>query len=261
MANDSTTVTLVTGASSGIGMELARVAAADGENLLLVARRRDRLEGLERELTEKQGVSVWVLAKDLADPEAPQEILDYLGSKGLAVNNLVNNAGFGGRGLFYDQDLERNLSMIQLNVNALVALTRLLLPGMISRGDGRILNVASTAGLVPGPLQAIYYATKAFVVSFSQAIAEELRDTGVTSTALCPGPVRTEFAQEADLNKTLLMRRAATPEKVAKIGWKAMKRGKLVKSEARAMLFALRHIVPHMPRRWVLRMTRKLQDK
>jgi hypothetical protein len=261
LADTGSTVTLVTGASSGIGMEIARLAAQEGENLLLVARRQERLEELGRELEHDHGVSVWVLAKDLSDSDAAQEIADYVEEQGLAVGTLVNNAGIGGHGLFHEQELSRNMKMIQLNVSSLVALTRLLLPGMISRGSGRILNVASTAGFLPGPLQSIYYATKAFVISFSQSIDEELRGKGISSTVLCPGPVRTEFAQTADLEGAQLMRFAATPTKVARRGWKAMKRRKLVVSESGALLFILRFFIPLFPRRVTLKMSRLAMQK
>lgn len=261
MADSGKYVTLITGASSGIGMEIARLAAAEEKDLLLIARRQERLEELQRELSDRHGVSVWVLAKDLGEPNAPAEIADWVGTQGLSVENLVNNAGYGGYGRFHEQELDRNLGMIQLNISALVALTRLLVPGMISRGGGRILNVASTAGFLPGPLQAIYYSTKAFVVSFSQAIAEELRDSGITSTVLCPGPVATEFAQAADLEGATMMKFTATPQKVAKVGWRGMMRGRLVVSENKLLMFMLRHLTPHFPRRMVLKMSRRAQQK
>ena len=254
-------VTLVTGASSGIGREIARLAAQEKRDLLLIARREERLRELKEELETTYAVEVYYYAADLSDPEAPQKIYDYLSQRGLRVEHLINNAGFGHYGLFHEQELARNTNMIQLNVTALVALTRLLLPDMVARGEGRILNVASTAGMLPGPLQAIYYSTKAFVVSFSQAIAHELRDTGVTSTVLCPGPVKTEFAESADLEGAELFRFAATPERVAKVGRTGMLRGKLVVSEAPAMLFLLRFVLPVIPRRLMLALSRKSQQK
>jgi hypothetical protein len=256
-----THVTIITGASSGIGRELARRAAREEHNLLLIARREERLAELKRELEGAHGIRVRTLPLDLAEQSAPQEVRDFISREGLTVEHLINNAAFGGHGLFHEQPLERNLEMIRLNNSSLVALTRHLLPGMIERGRGRILHVASTAGLLPGPLQAIYYATKAFVVSFSQAIAEELRGTGVTSTALCPGPVRTEFAQVANLEGAKLFNFAAEPQRVAEVGWKAMHRGKLLVSENRGMLFMLRYLVPLLPRSLALRISRKTQEK
>ena len=254
-------VALITGASSGIGREIARRAAAEGWNLLLIARREDRLQELQFELEQNHGVSVQTLSKDLTDPAAATAIGDYVAATGLEVDALINNAGFGGHGLFHEQQLDRNLEMIQLNISCLVALTRLLLPGMIERGRGRILHVASTAGLIPGPLQAVYYATKAFVISFSQALAEELDGTGVTSTALCPGPVKTEFADVASLQGTRLLKGAADPEDVAEVGWKGMKKGKLLVGENRGMLFVLRYILPLLPRRRVLKISRTIMEK
>jgi len=253
--------TIITGASSGIGAEIARLAAADRRNLLLIARREDRLTSLREELARKHGVTVRVLPLDLTTPTAPMEVSQYVKGAGLDVDCLVNNAAFGGYGLFHEQPLDRNLEMIQLNTGSAIALTRLLLPGMIGRGGGQILNVASSAGLVPGPLQAVYYATKAFLVSFGQAIAEELRGTGVTVTTLCPGPVRTEFIDAANLRGAKLFKAAAEADRVAAVGWKAMKKGKLLVSENRPMLFALRYIVPFIPRWLTLRVSRKSQEK
>jgi hypothetical protein len=253
--------TIITGASSGIGKELARRAAREGRNLLLIARREERLKQLREELEAAHGITVQILTIDLAEPSAAGAVRDYIAREGIEVEALVNNAGFGNYGLFHQQPLERNLEMIRLNNSSLAALTRLLLPGMIERGGGQLLHVASTAGLIPGPLQAVYYASKAFVVSFSQAIAEELRGTGVTSTALCPGPVRTEFADVAELRGSKLLKQAADPQRVAEIGWKAMLKGKLVAGENGALLFMLRYLVPLLPRKMALRISRKTQEK
>ncbi|HLN57107.1 MAG TPA: SDR family oxidoreductase, partial [Thermoanaerobaculia bacterium] len=190
---------LVTGASSGIGKELARLIAADGYDLVLVARRQERLEELARELSVAHGVSARVIAADLADPDSPKRIVEELEAERIAVDVLVNNAGFGIYGRLWNSDITRQLEIIQVNVVALTDLTGRLLPGMVSRKRGRIVNVASTAAFQPGPYQAVYYATKAYVLSFSEAIAEELKGTGVTVTALCPGPTTTEFQEAAGL--------------------------------------------------------------
>ncbi|MBV8950960.1 MAG: SDR family oxidoreductase, partial [Actinobacteria bacterium] len=221
---------LVTGASSGIGAELARLAARDGYDLLLVARRGDRLAALADDLSRAHGVDARVTTADLATREGVRAVERAL--SGAPVEVLVNNAGFGGRGRFaVERDLAADLAMVELNVTSLVHLTGLVLPGMVQRGSGGVLNVASTAGYAPGPLQAVYYATKAFVKSFSEALTEECRGTGVRVTALCPGPVDTEFAAVAGLVGTSLMR---TPllkvpvEKVAEIGWDALRRGRSV---------------------------------
>ncbi len=177
---------LVTGASSGIGAELARIHAAHGGNLMMIARRRDKLEALKAELEKTYGIAVYLLVQDLAEAGAAQQVHDHVRSLGLAVDILVNNAGFGHWGPFHEQDWSVNEAMIKVNILALAALTRVFVPDMVARGHGRVLNVASMAGFVPGPLHAVYYASKAFVVSFSEALANELAGTGVTVTVV-PG--------------------------------------------------------------------------
>ena len=177
---------LITGASSGIGCELARLFAADKSDLVLVARRQEKLDQLATELRRDYGVSVRVFAKDLADPQSPQAIFDALAAEGVAVDVLVNNAGFGAAGPVADLPLEKQLDMIQVNVAALTQLTRLFLPGMIQRRSGGILNVGSTAGFQPGPYMAVYYATKAYVLSFTEALGEEVVGTGVRVACLAP---------------------------------------------------------------------------
>jgi len=188
---------LITGATSGIGLELASLAAQDRHDLVLVARQRERLESVGRGLAEEYGVRVSVLPKDLSDPSTPPQIGRDLAARGIAVDVLVNNAGFGVYGLFAETEIDRELEMIQVNVVALTHLTKLILAGMLARRLGRILNVASTAAFQPGPLMAVYYATKAYVLSFSEALANETAGTGVTVTTLCPGPTPTGFAERA----------------------------------------------------------------
>ena len=220
---------LVTGASAGIGRELARLAAKDGHDLVLVARRRDRLEELAAELTAAHGVVVTVIGADLSDQAAPADIAERLRAAGTRVDFLINNAGFGSCGPFSGADLEREVAMIHLNVRALVQLTRLFMPEMLARKSGRILNVASVAGFVPGPYMATYYASKAFVLSFTEALATELRGTGVTATASCPGPTVTEFGAVAHSADTNLFRRgAADASSVAHHAYRAMLAGKVV---------------------------------
>lgn len=216
---------LITGASSGIGAELARVHAEHGGNLVLLARRQERLESLKAELEGAHGITSHVIVKDLTDPDAATQVYDELASRSVPVDYLVNNAGFGNGGFFHEQDWSRNEAMIQVNVLALAALTRVFVPDMISRGSGRILNVASMAGFLPGPLQAVYYATKAFVVSFSEAIGNELSGTGITVTALCPGPVDTEFIEQANLRKAKGFARPVSARGVAQAGYDAMLKG------------------------------------
>src|SRR5712691_8172351 len=195
---------LITGASFGIGQELAGIFAREGYNLVLVARTADKLRQLASELEKAHGTRSLILASDLAAPGAAAYIHDQTTRADITVDVLVNNAGFGQFGLFAENDLEECLQQIQLNVTTLTHLTRLYLPEMVARKSGRILNVASTAAFQPGPLMAVYYATKAYVLHFSEAIAEELRHSGVTVTALCPGPTETGFAAAADVGATRL---------------------------------------------------------
>ncbi|HEY7368548.1 MAG TPA: SDR family oxidoreductase [Thermoanaerobaculia bacterium] len=223
-------IALVTGASSGIGLEFATAAAADGHDLVLVARRADRLETVAKGLEQEYGIRATVLAADLADPETPGWLVTELERRSLTIDVLVNNAGFGLLDLFRDTPLERELEMIRLNVATIVELTKRLLPGMLARKRGRIANVASTAGFVPGPWMAVYYATKAFLISFSQAIAEELKDTGVTVTVVCPGATLSEFQQVAGIKKALYLRGPfkSDARTVARVGWNATMRGRRV---------------------------------
>ena len=188
---------LITGASSGIGLELAKCFAADRSNLILVARNTTALETLAAELRREHKTEVHVIMADLTRPESPQNIFDELQGRGIIVDVLVNNAGFGLHGRFAELPLARQLEIIQVNVAALVALTGLFLPGMVRCQRGGILNVGSVAGFLPGPNMAVYYASKAFVQSFSEALFEELRGTGVRVTNLCPGPTESNFSQTA----------------------------------------------------------------
>jgi short-subunit dehydrogenase len=221
---------LITGGSGGIGLEIAKVLARRGFNLVLVARNRDALEAAAGQIEGKHTVSVHVFAADLRRRESPEAIFDFLRNGSIGIDVLVNNAGFGLGGEFAETELTRELEMIQVNIAALTHLTKLFLPAMIKRKSGRILNVASTAAFVPGPLMAVYYATKAYVLSFSQALAEELRNTGVTVTALCPGPTRTEFAEQAQVGNSRLFTAfgIADATDVAEYGVSAMLHGRRV---------------------------------
>jgi uncharacterized protein len=218
-------IALVTGASGGIGEEFAKLLASKGVDLVLVARSGDKLQ----RLAESLKVQVHCLAIDLATSSAPAQVESFLESKKLSIDYLLNNAGFGTFGPFVESDLTGELGQIQLNVVTLTHLTRLLLPGMVKRGKGRILNVASTAAFQPGPMMAVYYATKAYVLSFSEALANELKGTGVTSTCLCPGPTSTGFNERAKLgsggmlSKKSVMMDAAT---VARRGYDGMMKGR-----------------------------------
>jgi short-subunit dehydrogenase len=218
---------LVTGASSGIGQELARCFAADQSNLVLVARNTVALEKLAAELRAKFPIQVRVLTADLGRPESPRWIYDELGRAGVGVDVLLNNAGFGLHGSFAELPLERQLEMVQVNIVALMQLTGLFLPGMVQRRRGGILNVGSVAGFLPGPNMAVYYATKAFVLSFSEALHEELQGTGVSVTNLCPGPTDTNFSQVARSHRIRKVRAAKmTAAEVAAIGHTEFRRGK-----------------------------------
>lgn len=220
---------VITGASSGIGAELTRVFASRGYSLVLTARRHERLEALAEEIQEKHGVPAEIIALDLEDREAPRDLAEMLRDRGIQVHTLVNNAGFGLRGNFATLPFERQIAMIDLNVTALTALCRLMLPGMRERGKGGILNVASTAAFQAGPYMAVYYATKAFVLSLSEALHEEAKPYGVTVTALCPGPTESEFSATADLeNSKLFQRGIMSAADVARIGVDGYEAGRAI---------------------------------
>jgi short-subunit dehydrogenase len=217
---------LITGASSGIGLELARRFAKDRYDLVLVARNKVNLENLAKELRSAHGVQVKVIIQDLADLSAAQAIAEQLTPESIEIDVLVNDAGTQVYGEFVTSSLKKQLAMIQVNVNSLVHLTRLLLPGMVRGGHGRILNVGSTGSFAPGPLNAVYCATKAFVLSFSEAIGAEVAGTGVTVTALCPGPTATAFIARHAMQDVRIFRNAMSPTRVAEIGYRALQRGR-----------------------------------
>jgi short-subunit dehydrogenase len=250
---------LITGASSGIGKELAKIHAAKGGNLILVARRGKELESLANELTSKHSVEVQCFVKDLSVPGAARELFDELGESAQKVEILINNAGFGGFGTFADRPIEKELEMIRLNISALTELTHLFLPSMIERKSGKILNTASSAGFMPGPLQSVYFATKAYVVSFTQGIHHELKSKGVTVTALCPGPVRTEFEKTAGLEGVELFKMAVSPQHTAKVGYAGMQKGKMIVFDQKLLTFSINWIIPLVPRAWLLKMVEKMQ--
>lgn len=222
----ATETVLVTGASSGIGLELARCFAADKSNLILVARSRDALEKLAAELQQQHGITAHVLIADLSKPESAQNLFNEVKGRGLTVDVLVNNAGFGLHGEFNELPLARQLEIIHVNITALVELTGLFLPPMIQRARGGILNVGSVAGFLPGPHMAVYYASKAFVLSFSEGLHEELRGTGVTVTNLCPGPTESNFfkvARRHHVRKAQAKKMSAA--EVARIGHADFRKG------------------------------------
>lgn len=253
---------LITGASSGIGLELAKLFARDGYDLVLVARRREKLETLGEDLGRRHGIRARAIAADLADPAAPAEILRQLAAESVAVDVLVNNAGFGELGPFSTIDVEVERRMIEVNVSALTVLTKLFLPGMLARRRGRVLNVASTAGFAPGPLMAVYYATKAYVISLSEALAEELRGTGVSVTVLCPGPTITEFQAVAHMESTRLFRMPGVmnAESVARAGYAGVMRGKRMVVPG-VLNQVLPLVIRFSPRAMVVRVARLFQEK
>ena len=217
-------ITLITGASAGLGAEFARQCSARGERLVLVARRRDKLEALAKELGNARAVTL-----DLGQPGAAATLVADLVAHDEHVGTLINNAGFGLWGQFATLDGPRQRAMIDLNCGTLVELTHAVLPGMIERGQGAILNLASTAAFQPGPGMAVYFATKAFVLSFSEALHEEVREHGVTVTALCPGPTATEFGEVAGFTGNGGFDKiSARSEDVVAMGLKALDRGRAV---------------------------------
>jgi len=218
---------VITGASSGLGLQYAKLFAADKRDLVLVARRKDRLDSLATELSSSHGIRAHAIAEDLSEPAAPGRLVDAVKARGLAIEYLVNSAGFGANGAFAESDLSKQLEMVQVNIVALVALTRSFIPEMICRGHGRVLNIGSTAGFQPGPFMAVYYATKAFVNSFTEALWYELKGTGVTATVSVPGATATEFAAVAGNERSRLFRLGAmSAAEVAREGYQAMLKGK-----------------------------------
>jgi len=227
MHNQSVGFTLITGANSGIGLELARQAAADGRNLILVARNERTLDAAAEEL--KKSITVHTIVEDLSQPGAAQRVFDRVQILGAEVEYLINNAGLGDYGPFSKSDLAKQEVIIGVNITALTALTRLFLTAMLERGRGHILNVASVAGFMPGPLMSVYFASKHYVLAFSEALMEELRGTGVKVTVLCPPAVRTSFGDAARIASINYMSTTTTtPTEVARYGYQMMKRGKPV---------------------------------
>ena len=221
---------LITGASTGIGYELAKLCAADGMDLILVARGIERLTEVARELREAHQIQVDVMPADLSRPDAPARLANAVGNR--PVDVLINNAGFGTNGAFADLPLNGEVEMIEVNVTALVKLSHLFLKGMLERGSGHIMNVASTAGFQPGPYMANYYASKAYVLSFSEALAEEVRSQGVAVTAFCPGATETPFFDRANMGETRLrkggMNGVMAADEAASIGYRGMRARRVV---------------------------------
>jgi uncharacterized protein len=253
---------LITGASGGIGYEFAKLFAHDKYNLVLVARSQQKLAQVADELKSKFGISVKVIAKDLSNFSASEEIFTELQNEGIKISALVNNAGFATYGHFTETELTAELNMMQVNVVCLTHLTKLFLKDMVKQREGKILNVASTAAFQPGPLMAVYYATKAYVLSFSEAIANELEGTGVSVTALCPGPTESGFQQRAAMEESKLVsgQKIMDAETVAKIGYRGLMENRpVVIPGVKNKL--LTETVRFTPRKMVTKIVRNMQER
>lgn len=244
---------LITGASSGIGLELAKIHASKGENIILVARRKELLEKLQKEISEQYSVKVIVFAIDLTEDGAAKRLYEFTKSQGIFVDYLFNNAGFGTHGKFNSFPVEKHMEMVQLNIKVLVELSYYYLKDMEENNSGKILNTSSTAGFLPSPYFANYFATKAYVNSFSQSLSYELRFTKITVTALCPGPVKTEFAKVAGLGDSKMFHKAADAYSTALKGYNGMMRGKRLVISSFWLNITIKFILPFVPTSMLLK--------
>ena len=253
---------LITGATSGIGYELAYIHAKQGGNVVLVARSKDKLEQIKKDLENKYKIDVYIIEKDLSIKDSAKDVFDELIKNNITIDYLINNAGFGDYGFFNDSDWGKLERMINLNITALTQLTKLFLKDMIKRRDGKIMNVASTAAFQSGPTMAVYYATKAYVLSFSEAINNEVKNSGVTVTTLCPGATQSGFQEAASLQESRLVkgRKLPTSKEVAEYGYNAMLKGKSVAIHG-IVNYLLANSVRFFPRSAVVKITRFIQDK
>ena len=256
------TTALITGASNGIGLELAKIHASKGGNLVLVARNKSKLDQLKAELENQYKVSVYTIGKDLSATESAQEVYDEINKQNIQIDYQINNAGFGGYGMFAETDWNTELNMIHLNITALTLFTKLFLNDMVKRRSGKIMNVASTAAFQPGPTMAVYCATKAFVLSFTEAVSKESHDKGVSITALCPGATETGFQEAAGLDDSKLFKGKKLPnaKQVAEFGYRSMIKGKTVAVHG-MMNYILANSIRFIPRAIVLKVSRKILDK
>ncbi len=253
---------LITGASSGIGRELAKIFAKEGVDLVLVARRYERLYELKNGLQAIYDLNIEIIQADLSKPDFSGKIANILNSKNISIDYLVNNAGFGGYGKFYERNWADDKAMVNVNIMALIELTRIILPQMVNQNFGRIVNIASTAAFLPGPFQAVYYASKAFVLSFSQALAEEVSDKNIKVTTFCPTATETEFASVGDLSSTpLFKKKNKKAENVAKQAFLSMQKGELVKIDSPMEAFSFRWIFPLLSRKMILKLSRSIMEK
>lgn len=253
---------LITGASNGIGLELAKVHASKGGDLVLVARNKAKLDELKSTLENEYKVKVYTIGKDLSATNAANEVYNETIRQNIQIDYLINNAGFGEFGLFTDTDWNKELKMINLNITTLTAFTKLYLQDMVKRRSGKIMNVASTAAFQSGPTMAVYFATKAYVLSFSEAVNNEVSDKGVTITTLCPGATESGFQAAAAMEESRLVkgRKLPSSEEVAQYGYAAMMKGKTVAIHG-LMNWILANSVRFTPRSIVVKITRKIQDK
>lgn len=252
---------LITGAAGGIGRAFAEIHAARGGNIIAVDLNVEGLQQLKKDLEKQYKVRVYTIVKNLTDLAATQEIYKEVKAQNLQVDYLINNAGFGGLGKFHERPWGKDLAMIQVNILALTSLTRFFLPDFVKRNTGKILNVSSTVSLVPGPLQAVYYASKAFVTSFSNALSGELHDSNVTVTALLPGATKTAFGNSSGMSKTSIYKKPASAKDVAHDGYEAMLQGKIevisgIPWTQRMQLF----FTPFIPKKTLINSVRKQQE-
>jgi uncharacterized protein len=253
---------LITGSTSGIGYELAYIHAKQGDNLVLVARNKTKLEQIKKELENKYKIDAYVIEKDLSVKDSAKDVYDEIVKNNITVDYLINNAGFGDYGFFNESDWGKLDRMISLNITALTQLTKLFISDMIKRGNGKIMNVASTAAFQSGPTMAVYYATKAYVLSFSEAINNEVSGSGVTVTALCPGATESGFQEAASLQESRLVkgRKLPTSKEVADYGYNAMLKGKTVAIHG-IVNYLMANSVRFFPRSAVVKIARFIQDK
>lgn len=253
---------LITGASNGIGLELAKIHASKGGDLVLVARNKSKLDNLKIELERQYKVNVYTIGKDLSTINSAQEVYDETNHQSMQIDYLINNAGLGNFGMFVETDWNKELQMINLNITILTQFTKLYLQDMVKRRSGKIMNVASTAAFQSGPTMAVYYATKAYVLSFSEAVDNEVRNKGVTVTTLCPGPTESGFQAAAAMEESNLVKgkKLPTAKEVAEFGYASMMKGKTVAIHG-LMNYLMANSVRFIPRALVVKLTRKIQDK
>jgi short-subunit dehydrogenase len=251
--------TLITGAGSGIGKELAHIAARERQNLVLVARSKSALLQLQKELIKNNKITVEVLVLDLTKSRTCTEIATFCESKNINITTLINNAGFGDYGLFSQSNLKTQLGIIDVNIRALTELTHLFLPNMIAQKQGKIMNVGSVASFLPGPLMSVYFASKNYVLSFSRALSEELKGTGVSVTCLCPGPTKTKFGNSAQVSEThSTTNPKTTAREVAEYGWYAMQSGETVAIHGKGNRASVQ-LIKFIPRNLLTALVKRVQ--